>query len=95
MHHFDHSATSQSDRLLANGRILDRASLRKYRLQYPPTVAESAKVAGPVDARVLEARDLGDDEAGFRDPNVYKRLNLKAVTPEPPVAVCGRGRCGV
>src|ERR1019366_6756623 len=48
-----------------------------------------------MESRVLEAGDLCDDEPGFRDPNVDERLNLKAVTPQPSVAVGRRRRCGI
>ena len=55
--------------------------------QHAQAIAEGVQVAHPVDPGMLEARDFSDAESLRRDPHVDQRLDLKAVAPQPPVAL--------
>ena len=55
--------------------------------QHAQAIAEGVQVAHPVDPGMLEARDFGDAESLCRDPHVDQRLDLEAVSPQPPVAL--------
>jgi hypothetical protein len=63
--------------------------------QHPEAVAYRAQVANPVNARALEAGNLGNNEPSLGDTYIYQRLDLKAVTPQTSVGVGPGWRRGI
>ena len=53
--------------------------------QHAKAIAEGVQVAYPMDPGVLEAGNFSDTEAFLRYPHMDQRLDLEAVTPQPPV----------
>ena len=54
--------------------------------QHAKAVAEGIQVARPVDPGMFETWNFNDAESFLRDPHMDQRLDLEAVTPQPPVA---------
>ena len=67
-----------------NARVVPLRSLALIpdRAQHAQTIREGIEIAGPEVPHRLEARDFGDREAGFRDPQVDQGFDLEAVAPE-------------
>ena len=53
--------------------------------QHAKPITECVKVAHPVDPGMLEAGNFSDAKAFLRYAHMDQRLDLEAVTPQPPV----------
>jgi hypothetical protein len=71
---------------LLTHRRLGAEALGQERAQDSQPVAERVQVTHPVNARMLEARHLGDGDPRLGRANMYQRLDLKPVTPQPASA---------
>jgi hypothetical protein len=62
--------------------------------EHTQAVAEYIEVVYPMDPRVLQAGDLGDNQPCGRDADAHQNFCLEAITPQVAVAV-RRWRCGL